>query len=67
MTAASLLGGMLGERLYGGYQKKLMSARTIVSFLRKPLAAEQFDVVYYEILELIEALPTPFYSKREKL
>nr|BFD63095.1 hypothetical protein BdHM001_17760 [Bdellovibrio sp. HM001] len=67
VLAATLLGGMMGERLFGGYRKKLVNPATLVSFLRKPLASPHFNVVYYEVLEVIESLPAPFLSKKEKL
>ncbi|MGE5085458.1 MAG: ChaN family lipoprotein [Bacillota bacterium] len=65
--AASLLGGMMGERLFGGYHKKLVSSQTIVSFIKKPLDNANFEAAYYGILEVVESLPTPFHSKKEKL
>lgn len=67
VVAAALLGGMMGERLFGGYRKKLVRPATLVSFLKKPLGNPHFDVVYYEVLEVIESLPAPFLSKKEKL
>lgn len=67
VVAANLLGGMLGERLYGGYRKKLISAATIQSFLRRNIDKESFKLAYYDILEVIESLPATFHSKREKL
>lgn len=67
MVSAVLLGGMLGERLYGGYRKKMIAPATILSFLKKSVDAESFSVAYYDIVEVIESLPTPFHSKREKL
>ncbi|MNT91552.1 hypothetical protein D3C72_2326730 [compost metagenome] len=67
MTAAEILGGMMGERLYFGYRKKLLSSSTLLSFLKKSLATETFNLVYYEMLEVIEAMPAPFESKKEKL
>jgi len=67
MTAAGILGGMMGERLYFGYRKKLLSSSTLLSFLKKSLATESFNLVYYEMLEVIEAMPAPFESKKEKL
>jgi hypothetical protein len=65
--AASLLGGMMGERLFGGYQKKLVSSGSVVSFMKKPLDNANFEAAYYGILEVVESLPTPFHSKKEKL
>ncbi|XGC79417.1 ChaN family lipoprotein [Bdellovibrio bacteriovorus] len=67
LVAANLLGAMLGERLYGGYRKKLISAATIQSFLKRTVDNESFKLAYYDILEVIESLPAPFHSKREKL
>ncbi|UOF01929.1 ChaN family lipoprotein [Bdellovibrio reynosensis] len=67
LVAANLLGAMLGERLYGGYRKKLISAATIQSFLKRAVDKESFNLAYYDILEVIESLPAPFHSKREKL
>lgn len=67
VLAARFLGGMMGERLYAGYRNKLVSSENIISFLKKPTSNEHFDVAYFGILEVVEALPTPFHSKKEKL
>jgi hypothetical protein len=67
IIAAQLLGGMLGERLYGGYRKGLISTATIGGFLRKSFDAASFKLAYYDIMEIIESLPAPFLSKKEKL
>ena len=67
VVAARLLGGILGERLYFGYHKKILSRQTLVGFLKKPVSSESFSVAYYEMLEVIDALPVPFHSKKEKL
>ena len=65
--AAVLLGGMLGERLYTGYRKKMVSSSTLLSFVKKSVDHEKFELMYYEMLEVIEALPVSFRSKTEKL
>lgn len=67
VIAGRLLGGMMGEKLYAGYHQNLVSTKNILSFLKKPLNNENFDVAYYGILEVIESLPAPFLSKKEKL
>lgn len=67
MIAAQLLGGMLGERLYNGYRKKMVSTTTLRHFLSKPVDSKHFQVAYYDMLEVIESLPTLFHSKKEKL
>ncbi len=65
--AARLLGGMLGEKLFNAYQKKLVSRFTVKEMLRKPIENENFADVYYEVIEIIESFPEPFSSKKEKL
>ncbi|MGZ3798230.1 MAG: ChaN family lipoprotein, partial [Pseudobdellovibrionaceae bacterium] len=67
LVASTLLGGMMGERLYAAYRKGLISKVTLLSFLKKPLQEENFNIVYYEIMEIIESLPAPFRSKKEKM
>ncbi|MBX3041301.1 MAG: ChaN family lipoprotein [Bdellovibrionaceae bacterium] len=67
IAAAHLLGALAGERLYHGYRKNLISASTVAAVLRKPLKHDGFDLIYREVLEMIEALPAPFRSKKEKL
>jgi hypothetical protein len=64
--AARLLGGMLGEKLFYAYCKNLISKNTLQSLLSKRLDQEGFKNVYFEILEMVESLPEPFLSKREK-
>lgn len=65
--AARLLGGMLGEKLFLAYRKKVFSKKTIVSLLSRSIEISDFSIFYGEALELIEGLPEPFLSKTEKL
>ncbi|WP_413587542.1 ChaN family lipoprotein [Bdellovibrio sp. HCB274] len=67
MVAATLLGGMMGERLFNGYQKKLVKVATLSSFMQKSMENKNFEAAYYGILEVVESLPAPFQSKKEKL
>lgn len=67
VLASHLLGGMMGERLYNGYRKKMLSPPSLVSLLSKPLEDKNFKIVYYEIVEVVESLPAAFRSKKEKL
>lgn len=67
VAASHLLGALLGERMYNGYRKGLLSRNTVGAFLRKPIGYEGFSLIYFEALEIIEALPAPFRSKKEKL
>lgn len=64
--AARSLGGMMGEKLYHAYQKKLFSNMTLLSLLSKKFE-EPFQPVYLEILQTLELFPEPFLSKSEKL
>lgn len=66
-VAASLLGGMIGERLYGAYRKGMLSKQTVMAFLKKSMKQENFNVAYYEMMEIVESLPAPFRSKKEKM
>lgn len=67
IEAARLLGGMLGEKLFLGYRRKVLSKDTLISLFRRPVESETFELFYYEVLDLIESLPEPFLSKTEKL
>lgn len=65
--AARILGGMLGEKLYFAVRKKMLSKTSLISLLKKPLDAENFQNIYWEILEVVENFPEPFQSKTEKM
>ncbi len=65
--AGRILGGMLGEKLYFAYRKKILSKRTLLSLLRKSISDESFKHTYWEILEVIESFPEPFQSKSDKM
>lgn len=67
LIAAGHLGGMIGERLYGAYRKGLLSKKTFLSFLEKPLTQENFNGAYFEMMGIVESLPPPFRSKKEKM
>lgn len=57
----------MGERLYAAYRKNLLSKATLTGFLKKSLMEDNFNIAYYEMMEIIESLPAPFRSKKEKL
>lgn len=67
IEAARILGSMLGEKLFNGHRKKLLSQRTLLHLLQKPVESPQFVNIYWEILEVIDSLPEPFKSKKDKL
>ncbi len=65
--SARLLGGMLGEKLYHGYHKNLLSLENLKRLLKKNVQMEKFEEYYFESIEWIDSLPEPFRSKKEKL
>lgn len=67
IAASHLLGALLGERLYNGYRRHLVSLNTIRTMLSKPVGHAQFPIIYQELLEVVESLPAPYKSKEEKL
>lgn len=67
LIAGRLLGGMIGERLFSAYRKQLFSRETLYSFLKKSMTEENFNIAYYEMMEIVESLPAPFRSKKEKM
>lgn len=67
IAAAHLLGGLAGERLAEAFQKGRLGSDEILALLKKPLHHDRFDLIYLELLDMIESLPAPFLSKKEKL
>lgn len=65
--AARLLGGILGERLFAGLRKRILSTENILKFLRHPVDSPDFPAFYMEFLEIVEGLPEPFLSKADKM
>jgi uncharacterized iron-regulated protein len=65
--ASRILGGMMGEKLYSGFRSKMISKTTILKILKVPVKGPQFRDFYIELLELVETLPEPFHSKKEKV
>lgn len=65
--AATLLGGMMGEKLFSAYRKRLISKENLKLLLEKPLDSKKFRKIYFELIALIESYPEPFKSKIEKM
>lgn len=65
--AARLLGGLLGEKLYTGLRKHMLSLSTLLNLFRKPVDGPDLAKFYFEIIELVEGLPDPFLSKSDKM
>lgn len=65
--AARFLGGILGERLFTGLRKRILSPAVILKLLRHPVDGPDFNSFYMEFLEIVEGLPEPFLSKADKM
>lgn len=65
--AARLLGGMLGERLYNAYRRKLISPFSVGQLLQKSIGQDNFREIYYELVELLESFPEPFATKKDRV
>lgn len=65
--AARLLGGLLGEKLYTGFRKKVISSRSVLRLFQHPVDDPGFSAFYFELLEIVEGLPEPFLSKSDKM
>lgn len=65
--AAKILGGMMGEKLYAGYTQKHLNRSTLSQWLKTPVDHSQFSLFYYEVVEIIDGLPSHFESKTERL
>lgn len=66
-SAAQILGGIMGEKLYFALNKKIIQLPKHKNLIFKNLALESFADVYYESLEMIESWPETFKSKFDKL
>lgn len=65
--AADILSGMLGEKFYFGYRSASLTKANVKMLLGKDCYSLSFVDTYYELLEVIDSLPAPFFTKQEKL
>ncbi len=66
ITASQILGGVLGEKTFHAYHKKIIKFPGIQSFLFKKLSQKSFEISYYEAIEIIDSWPLPFKSKYDQ-
>lgn len=64
---SKILGAMLGEKIFFAYDRKLFSRQFIQKILKKNTQHASFAIFYYEMLEMLDAIPEPFRSKAERL
>lgn len=65
--SAQILGGMIGEKLFYAYNKKIIKLPLNKNLLFKNLQTNSFNKIYYESLEMVESWPISFKSKYDKL
>lgn len=65
-TAAQILGGIMGEKIYTAFQKKILKLPQHKQLLLKDLQGKHFTQAYYEAVEIIDSWPSSFKSKFDK-
>lgn len=65
--AAQLLGSLLGEKLYYGYSEKYLSKNNLMKLFNVNIGENNFEMIYLQMIEIIESIPQPFKTKNEKL
>lgn len=65
-TAAQILGGIMGEKVYTAFQKKILKLPQQKQLLLKDLQSKFFTQAYYEAVEIIDSWPSSFKSKFDK-
>lgn len=65
--SAQVIGGIMGEKIFSAFNKKLFRLPMDKGLLFKNLQATVFNKIYYESLELVESWPVAFKSKYDKL
>lgn len=64
--AGELLSGILGEKIYGAFQKKVFLEGMGMQLLTENSSESSFGIVYLEFLKKLDSVPLPFQSKNEK-
>ncbi len=65
--SAQVIGGIMGEKIFSAFNKKLFKLPLDKGLLFKNLQTASFVKIYYESLELIESWPDSFKSKYDRL
>ncbi len=67
IISAQILGGMIGEKIFYAFAKKIIKFPQNRKLIFKDLNSTTFHRVYFESLELVESWPISFKSKYDKL
>lgn len=65
-TASQILGGIMGEKVYTAFQKRILKLPQHKHLLLKDLQGKHFTQAYYEAVEIIDSWPSSFKSKFDK-
>lgn len=65
-AAAQILGGIMGEKVYTAFQKKILKLPGQNQLIFKDLQGKYFAQAYYETVEIIDSWPSSFKSKFDK-
>lgn len=65
--SAQIIGGMIGEKIFYAFSKKMIKLPQNKRLIFKDLNSGSFNKVYFESLELVESWPISFKSKYDKL
>lgn len=66
VIASEILGGVLGEKTFYAFSKKIIRFPAAKVFLFKDLNQKTFESSYYESIEVIDSWPSPFKSKYDQ-
>lgn len=66
-TSAQIIGGIMGEKIFYGFSKKMIKLPESRGIIFKNLQTPSFNKIYYESLEMVESWPVYFKSKYDKL
>jgi len=65
--AGQIVGGIMGEKIFHAFNKKLIRLPMNKTLIFKNLNAVTFNKSYYKSLEIIETWPVPFKSKYDRI
>ena len=70
-AASAIIGGLLGEKIFYAFQKKIIKFPKNEKFLfgvnfNNSLDQKNFEKIYYKAIEIIDSWPLPFKSKYDQ-
>ena len=65
-AASSIIGGLLGEKIFYAVQKEIIKFPKDYDFLFRNVNEKSFEMAYYKAIEMIDSWPVPFKSKYDQ-